>query len=184
MKKEERSLKKATEDLTISAIKKTIIEIEKELEPLEEMKLRRLPELKDKALPEKVELSRHNKVPLTLGEIMMQAHYIGCYVDVHPAQLINNGCEQLVSLWTGQRARVCGVINSVKTIKTRKGQQMSFLEIDDSTQIAEVVIFPRLWSRLDQSEVFSGALLNLDVKVQQEEPVIKLIAESIQFYKE
>ena len=146
--------------------------------------LRRLPALKPKAFPEPPEVKRASTVELSLEEIMEQAHYIGCYVGVHPVMLINNNAERLCNLYTGQHANVCGVLNNVKEITTRKGRQMAFLEIDDSTDIAEVVVFPAVWRKTNQSLVTQGKLVELRVKVEQEEPTLKLMATSVKIYEE
>ena len=184
LKAEQKNLKKTTEENSRFKIEALILIIEEKLQPLEEMKLRRLPQLKQKEEPIKIELTRYKEVPLTLSEIMEQAHYIGCYVSTHPALLINNGCEALENVWTGQKTKVCGVVNNVKEITTKTGKKMAFIEIDDATEIGEVTIFPNLWKRLSPNPITSGNLLRLEVKVEQEEPVIKLIAESIQRYEE
>ena len=177
-------LKKSNDELEISKTNNAMHALEQELSPLEDMKLRKMPTLKEKESPEKPELIRNNEVALGLQQIMEQAHYIGCYVTTHPAQLINNGCEKLSELWTGQRARVCGIVNNLKIIKTRKGQTMAFMEIDDSTTVADVVIFPKLWNKIGTADLKVGALLHLDVKVQSEQPDLKVIAEKINIHKE
>ena len=148
--------------------------------------LRKKPALKPIELPEMPEFTREKEVELTLKDIMEQAHYIGCYVGLHPAKLINAGAEEVESLYSGQKARVCGVVNSIKQITTRNGSKMCFLEIDDSTAIAEVTVFPRLFAKLQKRETVPNPadLLLLDVKVEKTEPIIKLIAESITIYKE
>lgn len=157
----------------------------KEEEFLESVKtLRRLPSLKPKKVPVQPEIDRSSAIELSLEEIMEQAHYIGCYVGTHPAMLINTNAERLSTLYVGQSANICGVVNSVKEIKTKKGQQMAFLEIDDSTGVAEVVIFPGVWRKLEKSLITQGRLIELRVKVEQEEPNIKLIATSVIVYKE
>jgi DNA polymerase-3 subunit alpha len=183
LKQEKKNLKKAQQAEEAKIIR-AIETIETELAPLEEMKIRRLPELKLKPEPVKVELLRGEEISLSLDEIMNQAHYIGCYADIHPALLVNNGCDKLSSLWTGQQTKVCGVVNSLKVIKTKRGAEMAFMEIDDSTQIAEAVIFPRTWAKMRKTNLAEGKLVHLNVKVEEEEPTIKLIAESIQIYEE
>ena len=160
-----------------------IQDTERKLEVIQEMKPRRLPALKEKPEPVKPELERMEYVPLSLQQVMEQAHYIGCYVGTHPAKMINNGCEEITSLYSGQRAKVCGVVNSLKVIRTKNGRTMAFVEIDDSSAIAEVVIFPNRWPRIKESGITEGSLIWLDCKVEQEDP-FKLIAESLQVYKE
>ena len=176
----EKKLKKDNDSKLLLEKKK----LEEILYPLEEMQLRRLPPLKEKEKPVQIVLSRSKAISLSLEEIMQQAYYIGCYTTSHPATMISGGKDKLTELWTGQRANVCGIVNSCKEITTKKGLLMAFLEIDDSTRIAEVIVFPKLWKKLGKDNLGTGSLLSLDVKVEKEEPVLKLIAEDIKIYKE
>jgi len=183
LKVENRNLKKASPE-TKNKVLDLIDHIENQLEPLEEMKLRKKPMLKPKEIPEKIELIREKEVPLSLQEMLEQAHYIGCYISIHPAKLINNDCEQLSNVWAGSKVRVCGVVNSLKIITTKRGQKMAFLELDDSTASADVTIFPRLWKNLSEKGLIAGSLIKMDAKIEQEEPIIKIIAENVQIHKE
>lgn len=184
IKTQKKLLKRINDDKSLAKQEATILQFEEELQPLEELKLRRLPALKEKEEPSKIELERAAEVELTLGELIEQAHYIGCYVIAHPAQLLPGDHEKLQSVWTGQRVTVCGVVNSLRIITTRKGKKMAFLEIDDATATADVTIFSRLWNKLEAEDIKTGSLLILDVKVESEEPIIKLIAEKAKIYKE
>jgi DNA-directed DNA polymerase III PolC len=149
--------------------------------------LRKKPTLKQIQLLEVPKFTREREIELTLKDIMEQAHYIGCYVGLHPAKLINAGAKEVESLYSGQRARICGVVNSIKIITTRRtGSKMCFLEIDDSTSIAEVTVFPKLFAKLQRQDTVPNPadLLLLEVKVEKTEPIVKLIAESITIYRE
>ena len=181
LRKQLKAFKKEYKKQPTLALEVSIENIEKQIELIQETKPRRLPKLKQKPEPIKPEPKRNVFVELNLTQIMEQAHYIGCYIGTHPAKMINNGCETISSLYTGQRAKVCGVINSIKKIKTRRGQSMAFMEIDDSTTIAEVIIFPNKWSFMKDMDLTEGSLVWLNCKVEQEEPV-KLIAESFTVY--
>lgn len=145
--------------------------------------LRKKPELKSIQIPDAPLLRRQKEIQLTLKDIMEQARYIGCYVGIHPAKLINSGSKEIISLYSGERARVCGVANSVKVIKTKRGYNMCFIELDDSSAIAEIIVFQKLFLKL-KTIPGPGDLLVLNVKVEKTEPVIKLIAESIKIYQE
>ena len=183
LKAAQRELKKAKDKEAEVKVQKLITDTEEKLKTLEEMKLRRLPELKLKEEPMEIELRRFEEVPLTLKDVMDQAHYIGCYVQTHPASLINNGCEQLEEVWQGQNTLICGVINSLKIITTKRGKKMAFAEIDDSTATADLTIFSKLWTKVEPN-IEQGSLIRAQVKVESEAPDIKLIAENIEIYKE
>ena len=61
---------------------------------------------------------------------------------------------------------------------------MAFCEIDDSTSTAEVTIFPRTWKNAKLNNISENKLVRMKIKTEQEEPVIKLIADSIVVYQE
>ena len=119
-----------------------------ELEPLEEQELKRKVSLKEKEKPEFPELLKNSFVELGMKEILDQANYIGCYIGGHPLDLIHIRRDELSSLTESEYANVAGVILSIKTIVTRKGKQMAFIEINDKTSSAEIVVFPQLWPKV------------------------------------
>lgn len=43
---------------------------------------------------------------------------------------------------------VCGLIQSIKEITTKKGEKMAFVMIEDQTSTGEAIIFPKAWRRL------------------------------------
>lgn len=148
--------------------------------------LRKMPKLKPIELPEMPTFNRMQELNLGLHDIMEQAHYIGCYVNLHPAKLINSNSNEISSLTEGENCRVCGVINTIKLIKTRRGQEMCFIELDDSTDIAEVVVFPKMFSNLASREMVPQAadLAIIEGRVEQIDPKVKIIANKISIYEE
>ena len=152
---------------------------EEEVEPIEELKLKKLPDLARKTLPVFPELSRDKIVELTFNQIMSQARYIGCYIGGHPLDLIYVEKEDLDTLEESRYARVAGVILSIKEIKTRSGKNMAFIEIDDSTSSAELVVFPSLWTKIKPLGLEETDIIKCQVKVEQTSPDIKLILNKI-----
>ena len=111
---------------------------------------------------------------------MEQARFIGCYIGGHPMDLIQIEKHDLNSLENFKYARVAGVVLSIKEIKTRSGKLMAFVEIDDSTASAELVIFPSLWKNLKDLNLQETDIISCNVKVEQTDPDIKLILNKIQ----
>jgi len=152
---------------------------EEEIEPLEELNLKKKPTLARHEKPVFPELLRNKLVELTFSEIMEQAQYIGCYIGGHPMDLISVQKDDLNSLEEATYAQVAGVILSIKEIKTRSGKQMAFIEIDDSTSSAEIVVFPAIWAKIKKDEYIETDIIRCSVKVEQTEPDIKLILNKI-----
>lgn len=156
---------------------------EEELEPLEELNLKKKPTLARHEKPVFPILERNKLVELTFHEIMEQAQYIGCYIGGHPMDLISIQKDNLDSLEESSYADVAGVILSIKEIKTRSGKFMAFIEIDDSTASAEVVVFPAIWAKIKDDLYQETDIIKCSVKVEQTDPDIKLILNKIKRIK-
>ena len=155
-----------------------------ELEPLEEQNLKKKVSLKPKTKPEFPTLSKSPAIELGMKEILDQAHYIGCYIGGHPLDLINIERDNLDSLEEGSYVSPAGVILSIKEIVTRKGKQMAFIEINDKTSSAELIVFPQIWKKVKALELKETDVISCKVKVEQTDPDVKLILNSIQKYEE
>lgn len=155
-----------------------------ELAPLEEESLRKKVSLKAKEKPEFPVLSKAPAVELGMKEILDQAHYIGCYIGGHPLDLIKIKKDDLDDLDNQPYANVAGIILFIKEIVTRKGKQMAFVEINDKTASAEIVIFPEMWKTVKLLNLKETDLISCKVKVEQTEPDIKLILNSIKHHKD
>lgn len=155
-----------------------------ELDALEEQKLKKLVDLKPKERPVFPEFERFKYVELDMVDILNQGRYIGCYIDSHPLDLLNIDKDDLSSLEEGTYAKVAGVVLSIKEITTRKGKKMAFIEIDDKTTSAEIVIFPALWPKVQKLDIKDGDIVTCKVKVEKVDPDVKLILNKIDKYRE
>lgn len=161
--------------------------IERELEELESQDLKKKVSLKAKEEPTKPVLSRHSKVKLSLKQVVEQANYIGCYIDVHPVSMINARKEFVSNLFESEYAKVAAVVTSFREITTKRGQKMGFMMIDDSQTICEAVIFPNTYQKLIETNLIGkievGSLVLLEAMCQSIDP-IKLIVNGIVLYEE
>lgn len=65
----------------------------------------------------------------------------------------------------GKRVRVCGIVTKVTEMKTKKGETMAFVIIEDRTAEIEVVVFPKVYSVCESLLTNEGAVL-IDASVQ------------------
>jgi DNA-directed DNA polymerase III PolC len=145
-----------------------------QLEEYEEaISLRKLPSLKPIEIPDFPSFNRSKTLELDLSDIMQQAYYIGCYIQAHPAKMIGANYDKIENCYIGQRPTLCGVVTSIKEITTKRtGAKMAFMEIDDSTGFAEIVIFPNVWSSIKDLGIKPGVLLSdIQCIVDNENPV-------------
>jgi len=79
-----------------------------------------------------------------------EKEYLGIYVSSHPMQELSlklNGlvtkCAELKTSDASKYVKVAGVISTIKKIATKKGDQMLFVTLEDSTGNTEILVFPR-----------------------------------------
>lgn len=119
----------------------------------------------------KTTLSLRSAPPLPRAAMLSwEKELLGIYVSSHPAHLFQDNiapyitaCNKVKEMEDEMLIRLCGVIVDVKKILTKKKQEpMAFVRLEDSTGQAEVVVFPKLFAKIqhqlnpDQCIVLSG----------------------------
>ncbi len=124
--------------------------------------------------------------PYTQREkLQMEKELLGLYLSGHPldqyqgvlAQARTHRIAQLADERDQQRVRISGMITEIKRIKTKKGEAMAFIKLEDETDAIEVVIFPRLFHQvlpLLQEDQLIEVMGNIDLQ----EKGVKLIAQA------
>ena len=109
------------------------------------------------------------------------------YISGHPldayseqlAELDAVMLHQLTELPDHSDVLVAGMILSNKTIVTKKGDPMAFMELEDRIDKVEVVLFPETWKK-SAPLVQKGRLVLVRAKLQlQDEDPPKLLAEQL-----
>jgi len=112
---------------------------------------------------------------------------LGIYLTSHPMQsyagIINYiNREKIASFYEKQRSQeviVCGVVEKVKNITTRKkGERMAIIKIEDETSNVEAFVFPRLYEEC-ALYLREKAVLLLKGKVESKDRVPKILASKI-----
>ncbi|MBF0451234.1 MAG: DNA polymerase III subunit alpha [Candidatus Magnetomorum sp.] len=111
---------------------------------------------------------------------------LGFFITGHPLdkykdlieQFSDTNAETLSEKSHGTAIRIAGAIASTKTIRTKKGDQMAFLGLEDETGSFETVVFSDLY--LKYSHLFEqDRPLIIQGEVQKNEKAVKIIADSI-----
>ncbi|MGN7358154.1 DNA polymerase III subunit alpha [Paenibacillus sp. SAF-054] len=119
-------------------------------------------------------------------QLELERELLGLYLSGHPlddydAALNAPGIDHLMDLEEAADESytvVAAMVISVKTITTKQGKAMAFMEVEDQIERCEVVLFPEVWKRSSQ-HVGKGALLALRAKVQQQDEGFKLLVEDV-----
>jgi len=118
-------------------------------------------------------------------KLKLEKEHLGFYVSDHPLQSIKQGSQILspinLSQLGEQKAKklvsVIVLLNSIKTYMTKKNTQMAFIQMEDTSGVAEGVVFPDTYAKIKQ-------FLNQDEplivwgKVDQRDDKIQLIIDN------
>lgn len=119
-------------------------------------------------------------------QLDMERELLGLYLSGHPLDdydelLAEDGVDRLMDLVEAPddtRTVVAGMVVSIKTITTKQGKAMAFIELEDQIERCEVVLFPEVWRR-SATHVSKGALLGMRATVQQLDEGFKLLADEV-----
>ncbi|OME90848.1 MULTISPECIES: DNA polymerase III subunit alpha [Paenibacillus] len=119
-------------------------------------------------------------------QLEFERELLGMYLSGHPLDgfedtLTESGADRLMDLHEAEdesMATVAGMVVTLKTITTKQGKAMAFMECEDQIERCEVVLFPEVWKR-SAHLIDKGALLAIRAKVQLQDEGFKLLAEEI-----
>ncbi|MCR8643709.1 DNA polymerase III subunit alpha [Paenibacillus sp. N1-5-1-14] len=134
------------------------------------------------------EVEYPNLKPYTQGQVLeYERELLGLYISGHPLdayeeklqELEVDPMHQLLEYLDNGEVLVAGMVASSKTIVTKKGDPMAFMELEDRVEKVEVVLFSRIW-KMAASAVQKGNLLLVKGKLQLgDEDEIKIIADDV-----
>jgi DNA polymerase-3 subunit alpha len=119
-------------------------------------------------------------------KLAFEKESLGFYLSGHPLHRF----EELLSKFTtadaltikeapdGASVRIGGLIRGTKTIKTKKGELMAFVTIEDLHGALEVTVFSRLYASCGDLLTEDNAVL-VQGQVQRDEQAVKLVADSM-----
>ena len=118
--------------------------------------------------------------------LIMEKESLGFYISGHPLgrhegrleKYATCDAEGLKETPDGQTVRIGGLVKSTKTIRTRKGELMGFVNIEDLNGQMEVVLFPSVYAEASELLVEDAAVLVQGV-VQREENGVKILADNL-----
>jgi DNA polymerase-3 subunit alpha len=99
-------------------------------------------------------------------KLRMEKELLGFYVSAHPLKNIRKSSSLLAPINLAQlgeqkdKTLLCAVVmlNNVKKVMTKKGEQMAILQIEDLTAALEAVVFPKNYERV-------SSLLQVDARL-------------------
>jgi DNA polymerase-3 subunit alpha len=116
----------------------------------------------------------------------LEKEALGFYISGHPLDQYQDLIEKFTNanaLTIGEvkdmsAVRIGGTISSLKTIRTKKGDLMAFVNLEDMHGAVEAVIFPNVYEAVSEFLVTDFPIL-IQGEVQKDEKGVKLLAESV-----
>lgn len=115
----------------------------------------------------------------------LEEAYLGVYLSGHPVEKYGLLQEQahiqhITELVAGEKAKVLLYLRNIREIRTKKGDQMAFLEGNDPTGELSVTIFPDLYRQVRQTfEVGDVIYIEGKGEVSKYNQELQLIAERL-----
>ncbi|MDF2960887.1 MAG: polymerase DnaE [Paenibacillus sp.] len=125
--------------------------------------------------------------PFTMTQqLELERELLGLYISGSPLDdyeevlrvLETDPLHQLQELPDHSEVIVAGLVLSNKTIVTKKGQPMAFIELEDRVAKVEVVLFPEAWKQYAPL-VQKGNPVLVRAKLQQGDEDVKLLADQL-----
>ncbi len=111
---------------------------------------------------------------------------LGFYVSGHPLKRYSNLLDKFTNanaisikeLKNGNAVRIGGLIRSTKIIKTKRGDLMAFVTIEDLHGAVEATVFSRVYTSVSDLLVEDKAIF-IQGQVQKDEQSVKILAEKV-----
>ncbi|MFZ1769885.1 MAG: DNA polymerase III subunit alpha, partial [Caldilinea sp.] len=124
-------------------------------------------------------------------KLQWEKELLGIYSISHPLQQMNIdfkrvttcSCAELDERHDGKGVTLAGVITNVRTINTKKGDQMAFVQIEDLQGGCEVVFFPKAYADYKEKLTVDSVVM-VKGKAQTREGQTSLLADILQTHVE
>jgi DNA polymerase-3 subunit alpha len=111
---------------------------------------------------------------------------LGFYVNGHPLRRHGKLLETFTNTDTvairevdgGSRVRIGGMLQSIRSLRTRKGDLMAFVVLEDMQGSVEVVVFPEAYAAAADL-LTEDSIVLVEGEVQKDENAVKIVADSV-----
>jgi DNA polymerase III subunit alpha len=118
-------------------------------------------------------------------KLMHEKETLGFYISGHPLnkhrevlETFTISIDAIDSGHDGKEVLLGGIVGNIKQVKTRKGDIMAYLELEDLSGMIEITVFPELY-RNNMMSIVGDAELIIKGRLEVEEETRKMIASEI-----
>lgn len=122
-------------------------------------------------------------------KLQWERDLLGIYLSSHPLdsfrEYLNKNVTPLADIKAieeDQAVVVGGLTTAVKHVVTRRGAKMAFIKLEDATGEAEVIVFPKTFSQIEEQLLVDSVVVinaTLDANSNTSESDVKLILQTI-----
>ncbi|MDF2670502.1 MAG: dnaE, partial [Paenibacillus sp.] len=121
-----------------------------------------------------------------MQQLDLERELLGLYISGHPLdtyeeltrELDLDALHELSEYPDNQEVWTAGMVVSTKSVMTRKGKTMGFIELENRIARVEAVLFPEAWSKYS-SLLGKGEALLVKAKLQQQDEDVKLLVDQL-----
>ncbi len=111
---------------------------------------------------------------------------LGFYISGHPLRryedlldkFSNANAITIKDVSEGGCIRIGGIVSAVKTIRTKRGDQMAFVTVEDMHGSAEATVFSSVYASVNDL-LFEDNPILIQGRVQKDEQAVKILADSV-----
>ncbi len=128
-----------------------------------------------------------NLSPADFPLLAYEKEYLGLYLTAHPLDGIKPYKEKLgISLikqikevqFSEPKATIIGIVAGITEIRTKQGEQMLFVKIEDFDSSIEAIVFPRVYEKT-RAIIQNGAILLITGEISKKDEIPKLIVQTV-----
>ncbi|KOO52706.1 DNA polymerase III subunit epsilon [Viridibacillus arvi] len=89
--------------------------------------------------------------------LQYEKEVLGFYMSEHPIlklkkelQLDSMSAADILQIQGRKYAKMLGIVSGIKQIRTKKGEQMAFIDLEDESGMLSITIFPREYSQIQE----------------------------------
>ncbi len=118
--------------------------------------------------------------------LVFEKESLGFYISGHPLGQYEDLLEKFTNTDTltlsetadGKTVRIGGIVVNSKTISTKKGERMAFVNLEDLQGTVEVTVFPSIYAKAWELLVEDTPIL-VQGQLQRDENAVKILADTI-----
>lgn len=118
--------------------------------------------------------------------LVYEKETVGFYITGHPLEdtideiktIVEGDIQSIANMGDDQPVRIGGLIKNCKQLKSKKGDPMAFLTMEDMFESVEVIVFPDTYSRCHQLIESTDPII-IQGTIQKDERGPKIIADSL-----